>query len=84
MSVVPEPKSRSVLMTEPANPRTTVAVITARWASAFQKESGEKALREVLQAWREFYSEKHNGNDIKIDIADQQLHAMASGSRPEL
>lgn len=49
--------------------RTTVAVIDASCASSFQKESGEKALRQVLQAWREFYSEKHQGNDIKIDIA---------------
>lgn len=57
-------------MTEPAQTRTTVAVISVRWASAFQKAAGEKALREVLQAWREFYSEKHQGNDIKIDMGE--------------
>lgn len=56
-------------MTEPQN-RTTVAVISVRWASEFQKQAGEKALREVLQAWQEFYSQKHQGNGIKIDIGD--------------
>lgn len=55
-------------MSESAMTRTTEAVISVRWASAFQNRAGEKALREVLKAWQEFYSEKHKGNIIKFDI----------------
>ena len=57
-------------MSESAKTRRTEAVISVRWASAFQKQAGEKALREVLQAWQEFYSEKNRGNVIKVEIGE--------------
>lgn len=66
-----EPLRRSA-MTESAQPLTTTAVISVRWASPFQQQAGEKALREVLQAWREFYSEKNRGNVIEIDIGERE------------
>jgi hypothetical protein len=43
-----------------------VAEITASWGSPLQKQAGEAALRAILLAWREFYSEKHQRNHIKI------------------
>jgi hypothetical protein len=63
-----EASRRMSTMSEPAQSRMTTATISVRWASELQQTAGEKALREVLQAWREFYSEKHRGNVIKIDI----------------
>jgi hypothetical protein len=57
-------------MTEPAQSRTTVAVFSVRWASAFQQQAGEKALREVLRGWQEFYSEKNRRNVITIEIGE--------------
>jgi hypothetical protein len=43
-----------------------VVEITASWGSPLQKQAGEAALRAVLLAWQEFYSEKHQRNHIKI------------------
>lgn len=57
--------SRST-MSESAKPRRTDAVISVKWASEFQQEAEEKALREVLRAWQEFYAERNRGNVIDI------------------
>lgn len=59
-------------MSQSAKTRRTEAVISMKWASAFQQEAGEKALREVLRAWQEFYSEKNRGNVITIDIGEPE------------
>jgi len=53
-------------MTTPSD--SLMTAISVRWASPFQKQAREKALREVLQSWREFYMEKNKGNDITIEI----------------
>jgi hypothetical protein len=45
-----------------------VAEITASWGSPLQKQAGEAALRAILLAWQEFYSEKHQRNDIKLGL----------------
>lgn len=45
-----------------------VAEITASWGSPLQKQAGEAALRAILLAWQEFYSEKHQRNYIKIAL----------------
>ena len=55
-------------MRSPSESLHTTATITVLWASPFQQQAGEKALREVLQSWREFYMEKHKDNDITIKI----------------
>lgn len=59
-------------MPQPTQTLTTTAVISVRWASSFQQQAGERALREVLRAWQEFYSEKNRGNVIKIDIDEAE------------
>lgn len=59
-------------MTKSAKPQKTVAVIFVKWASSFQKAAGEKALREVLRAWQEFYLAKNQGNVITIDMGESE------------
>jgi hypothetical protein len=43
-----------------------IAVISARWASDFQKDAGEASLRNLLKAWQEFCMEKNKANKIEI------------------
>ena len=62
-------------MSESAQQLKTEAVISVQWASEFQQQAGEKALREVLRAWQEFYAEKNQGNVITIDIHEQDTPA---------
>lgn len=62
-------------MPQSTEPLTTTAVISVRWASAFQQQAGERALREVLRAWQEFYCEKNRGNVIIIEMSEREPKA---------
>lgn len=60
------------MMSNSAKNQSTESIVSVQWASAFQKQAGEKALGEVLQAWQDFYAEKNQGNVIKIDIGESE------------
>lgn len=57
---------RIQLMERKEKQQIKVAEITASWGSPLQKQAGEAALRALLLAWKEFYSEKHQRNYIEI------------------